>query len=415
MRLISSFFQGENPLNLKIGTKLIDEKSSNRLRFFYSIKLFHPNPIIAGLIMINHFINYEKRLKKLRVSLQQLPFEALLVEYPIDLLYLTGQELSTGKLLISEKEAFLIVDGRYFEASSKQSLYPVKFLKEGILEELIQSLNIHSLGFDKNETSYQGFLNFKQLSEQLEKKSHSLEIFPIESPLQQMRLIKDEEEIVRLRAAAKLGYEGYEYITSLLKEGISENELAFGLDFFWKKRGASGFAFDPIIAFGANSSMPHYRTGKDFLLKNSSVLIDIGVTLDNYHSDMTRVVFFGTPPAKIKEIFDVVEEAKNRAFSICRPGNLVGDLDRIARDWISSKGYGEYFTHSLGHGVGLKVHENPFIRENAPYGQIPIQKGMVFTIEPGIYLPNIGGVRLEDTLLITENGYENLTQKTIVI
>lgn len=354
-------------------------------------------------------MDYPKRLQKLRTLLQKQPYEALLVENPLDLLYLTGQELSTGKLLISAQEACLIVDGRYFEASSRQSLYPVILLQETIFEEWLQSFQVHSLGFDKDETSYQNFLNLKSLSDKLQQNSYSLEIVPVTSPLKEMRLIKDEEEITQLRAAAKLGYEGYEYIASLLKEGITENELAFELEFFWKKRGASRLAFEPIIAFGPNSSMPHYRTGKQVLQPNSSILIDIGLVLNHYHSDMTRIVFFGNPPAKMQEIFEVVEEAKNQAFSICRPGTFIRELDEIARGWIESKGYGPYFTHNLGHGVGLQIHESPFIRTKPPYGDVLIQPGMVFTIEPGIYLPNVGGVRLEDTILITSTGFENLT------
>ena len=199
------------------------------------------------------------------------------------------------------------------------------------------------------------------------------------------------------------------YVLSLLKEEISEAELALELEFFWKKRGAKKLAFDPIIAFGANSSMPHYRAGLAKLQSHTSILIDIGVVLSHYHSDMTRVVHFGTPTSVIEKIYSIVEEAKARALALCCPGTLVGELDRAARDWIASQGYGERFTHSLGHGVGLDIHEPPTIRDSGLYRTLPLQPGMVITIEPGIYLPGIGGVRLEDTVLITENGHENLT------
>ena len=138
-------------------------------------------------------------------------------------------------------------------------------------------------------------------------------------------------------------------------------------------------------------------------------MIDIGVVISDYHSDMTRVVFFGTPSPIIQTIYSIVEEAKDRALSLCRPGTLVGDLDRIARDWIASKGYNEYFPHSLGHGIGLDIHEAPILRGSGLYGTLPLEAGMVITIEPGIYLPGVGGVRLEDTILITKQGYEILT------
>jgi Xaa-Pro aminopeptidase len=339
-----------------------------------------------------------------------MPCDALLIEHPTHLFYLTGLDLSTGKLLVTKQEACLVVDGRYFESSSRQTLYPVQLLNENLLKELIISYQIHHLGFDKHHTTYHAFLLLHQLAGSLKSNSYALEVIPVESAVQQLRLIKDEEEIACLRDAARLGYQGYEFVVSLLREGITEAELAFELEFFWKKRGASRLAFDSIIAFGPNSSMPHYRAGPTKLQLHTSILIDIGVVLSHYHSDMTRVVFFGTPPPLIQDIYLIVEEAKACALASCRPGTLIGELDRIARSWIAEKGYNDYFTHSLGHGLGLDIHEPPTIREIGLYRTTPLQPGMVLTIEPGIYLPEVGGVRLEDTILITEQGYENLTQ-----
>lgn len=354
-------------------------------------------------------MNYPKRLENLRHLLASLPCDALLIEHPAHLFYLTGLELSSGKLLLTMQQACLVVDGRYLETASKQTIYPTLLLKEGILKEQMISFEIHRLGFDQLQTTYQAFLGLCQLSEELKSQSYPLEVIPVESAVQQLRLIKDKEEIACLKLAAKLGCEGYAFVLSLLTEGISEAELAFELEFFWKKRGAKKLAFDSIIAFGPNSSMPHYRAGPAKLKRNTSVLIDIGVVLSHYHSDMTRVAFFGTPPPIIQTIYEIVEEAKARALAICRPGILVGDLDRTARDWIASKGYGDFFTHSLGHGIGLDIHEPPIVRDSGLYRSLPLQPGMAITIEPGIYLPEVGGVRLEDTILITDRGYENLT------
>lgn len=354
-------------------------------------------------------MNYSARLERLRHLLTSLPCDALLIEHPIDLLYLTGLELSAGKLIITQQEALLIVDGRYDQRCRTQSLYAVQLLKEHTLRDWMIDGGVHHLGFDQNNTSYQGFLTLTQLMGKEKRASHLLEIIPLESPVQKLRLIKDEEELTALRKAAQLGYEGYEFVASLLREGVTESELAFELEFFWKKRGGSRLAFDSIIAFGANSSMPHYRAGSSRLTKNSPVLIDIGVVLDHYHSDMTRVIFYGTPQPILRTIYSIVEEAKEKALALCRPGTLIGDLDRVAREWIASKGYGEYFLHSLGHGIGLDIHEPPILREKGLYRDMPLEAGMAITIEPGIYLPEVGGVRLEDTVLITQNGYENLT------
>jgi Xaa-Pro aminopeptidase len=354
-------------------------------------------------------VNYAARLERLRRLLTSLPCDALLIEHPTHLLYLTGLELSTGKLLISEHKECLIVDGRYFEKSCLQTLYPVQLLKEDLFKQLMTSFQIHQLGFDEHQTTYHAFLSLTQTAASLKSQSYDLKIVPIESPVQKLRLIKDEDEISCLRAAARLGYQGYEFVVSQLREGITEAELAFELEFFWKKRGGSRLAFESIIAFGPNSSMPHYRAGDAKLKQDTAVLIDIGVVLAHYHSDMTRTIFYGTPPPLVQEIYTIVEEAKARALALCRPGTLIGELDRTAREWIASKGYRDYFTHSLGHGIGLDIHEPPTVRETGPYSCVSLQPGMVLTIEPGIYLPEIGGVRLEDTVLITETGYDNLT------
>lgn len=353
-------------------------------------------------------MHYHDRLTRLRQSLASIPCEALLIEHPTDLYYLTGLELSSGMLLVSPQLSDLIVDGRYLEYCSKQILYRVIASKKKTLKELLLNNHIHQLGFDKIHTNYQTFLNLSQQASELKELSFSLEIIPLDSLVQKLRLIKDEEEIILLKNAALLGFQGFEHITSLLREGVTEAELAFELEFFWKKKGASQLAFNSIIAFGANSSMPHYRAGSTKLESDTSVLIDIGVVLSHYCSDMTRVLFFGKPHPRIQEIYSIVEEAKKKALELCRPGTLIGELDQIARHYIASKGYGDHFIHSLGHGIGLDIHEPPILRETGSDSSVPLQKGMVFTIEPGIYLPEIGGVRLEDTIMITENGYEIL-------
>ena len=346
-----------------------------------------------------------EKLKRLREKIASHNCDALLIEHSIDLLYLTGMHLSAGKLIISPHDSCLIVDGRYYETCCLQNVYTVRLLSETALQEWLKSNAIQTLGFDTHHTTYHRFVLLQDMAKNL-----NADLIPLDAPIEKMRMLKGQKEIEYLRKAARLGFEGYEYVVSLLKEGISEAELAFELEFFWKKKGASGLAFDPIIAFGANSSMPHYRAGPTKLKNNTSVLIDIGVILDNYNSDMTRVVFFGEVASVMQSIYQIVDEAKSKALELCRPGTLIGDLDKAAREWITSKGYGENFTHSLGHGVGLDIHEAPTIRATGAYTNVPLQAGMVITIEPGIYLPKIGGVRLEDTILITEIGYENLTE-----
>lgn len=355
---------------------------------------------------------YTQRVETCCIALQKLQMDALLVIDPINLYYLTGLSLSCGQLLVHRHGALLSVDGRYFEAvKNSSSSLQVRRSEEATLATILEEDNlsyIAAIAIDE-EVSHRLFC---ELEEQL-RKTCTKKLTAIPSPLYSQRAIKDNEELDRLREAAALGSSGYDYVCSLLKEGISEKELAIALEIFWKKKGAQGPAFEPIIAFGANSSMPHYRSGAALLKKGDSVLIDIGVKYNSYCSDMTRVVFFGEVDDKIREIYEVVKTALERALGLCKAGVTAKELDSCARDIIASFGYKEYFTHSLGHGVGLEVHEKPALKSKEPYGSEKIEEGMVITIEPGIYLPGIGGVRLEECVIVTKQGYENLTNRPL--
>lgn len=348
-------------------------------------------------------MDYLSRVSKLRKVLSEQNVEGLLIEDPIDLYYLTGIELSTGKLVVMEETAYLIVDGRYVEKCKTESLFPVLLYQDEKIFEKKELLEIDRLAFDSSKTSYQSYLSLKKHSKK--------ELVPVDAPTRAIRVIKDSDEIALLREAADLGSQGYDYLCGLLQPGITEAELAIELEIFWKRRGSKALGFDPIIAFGKNSSMPHYRCGNVPLKKGDPVLIDIGVNLNHYHSDMTRVQFLGDPEPKMREIYQIVHDAQEMALALCKPGTKIGDLDAVAREYIESKGYGEEFSHSLGHGIGLEIHEAPTVRNKKPYSESPLEKGMVITVEPGIYLPGIGGVRIEDTVVITDDGHENLTNR----
>jgi Xaa-Pro aminopeptidase len=354
-------------------------------------------------------MDYHLRLSNLQKMLPNMKCDALLIEHPTNILYLTGLEISAGKLLVSAQAAALLVDGRYQEICSKQKLYSIFTLDDDALKSWLFEHAIKTLAFESETTTFFSYQNLKTVTDAFT--VNTIQLVPLSSPVMSLRLIKDKQEIELLRKAATLCSDGYQSISQHLHPGITEEELATELEIFWKIKGAKKLSFDPIIAFGANGSMPHYRAGQTKLKKNTSILIDIGVAFQHYHSDMTRVIYFGEPPKEIRQIYTIVEEAKEKAQKLCRPGTLLGDLDKAARSHITSEGFGDFFDHSLGHGVGLEVHEPPRIRTQNEYAHIPLKAGMVITIEPGIYLPGIGGVRLEDTLLITEHGYENLTNK----
>lgn len=340
---------------------------------------------------------------------QQPSVDALLIEEPIAIFYLTGMEVSTGSVLIDTREAHLLVDARYYEQATKRSPIPVILKKEDTLRQLLkQKTNIKTLGFHQDAVVYQ---RYREMQEQYDQ----LSLVPLANLVKQQRMVKDREEIQKLREAGLLGSRGYDYVCGRLTEGISEKEIASELEIFWLREGGEGLAFDAIIAFGSNTSMPHYRPSPTQKLKKGDpVLIDIGVSLEHYQSDMTRVIFFGgAPSGKMQEIYDVVKEAQKLALDHCKPGVTAGSMDAVAREYINQKGYGEFFSHGLGHGVGLEIHEEPYLRNKPPYANIVLKEGMVVTVEPGIYLPEVGGVRLENTVVVTKSGIEDLTQRKV--
>lgn len=359
-------------------------------------------------------MTYHNRLHTLQQTMQKAGCDALIIDNPTNLYYLTGLELSAGKLLVHSKGADLLVDGRYLELCRKNCPFTVKESDPPTFEVLLKSpeyQHIQKIGFDSDKTTYKSYELLDKIIKNIAKEGRQLEIISLDAPLKLQRAIKDAGEIQTLREAAILGSEGFDFLCGILREGIAEQECAIELEIFWKRLGSKSVAFDPIIAFGPNSSMPHHRAGKEKLQPGHAVLLDIGVNLKHYHSDMTRVVFFGTPNTRLLAIHAIVQKAQQAALAICRPGITLGELDKAARDVIAEYGYAEQFTHSLGHGVGLDIHEYPTIRNAPPFASVPLAKGMVITIEPGIYLPGIGGVRIEDTVVITEDGHENLTQR----
>ncbi len=341
------------------------------------------------------------RLDRVKEVIRSSECEAFLVENTINLYYLTGINLSAGQMVIkTEGDSVLLVDSRYFELCKNKASVPVLLSEKNTLDKVLNG--VKKVAFDSETITYQNFLNLKmQLKDQT--------LVPLKNPIQKIRAIKEPQEIILLREAAFLGEEGFQYAKSLLKDEISELEVALELEIFWKRKGAQGLAFEPIIAFGENSAMPHHRASDKRLKKGMTVLIDIGVKWKGYHSDMTRTFFWGDPPQVMHDIYDIVQEAQKRALTLCKPNTLIGDLDSTARDYIALSGYGQNFLHSLGHGVGLEIHEWPLIRKTEPYQSLPLQPGFVITIEPGIYLQGIGGVRIEDTVAITSTGCEILT------
>ena len=337
-----------------------------------------------------------KRIKKVQKALRGYAVDALIVEEPRDLFYLTGLDLSAGTLLITKAAAHLIVDGRYVERAKNEAPCHVHLRAAHLIGTLTKACM--KIGFDQDATSY---ARYQSLQEEFEKPLVSLS-----KPIELIRAIKESTEVKALKKAADLCVEGFEYVVSLLQTAVTEKELAKRLEIFWLESGADKLSFEPIIAFGKNSSMPHYRAQNVPLRKGDIVLIDIGVVVDGYASDLTRTLFYGKPKPELLKIYRIVYEAQKKAILGCKAGVLSDKLYHMAGSVIEKAGYKEAFMHGLGHGIGLDVHEYPTLR---PTVSCPVHAGMVVTIEPGIYIPNLGGVRIEDMVLITKDGHEVLT------
>ena len=307
--------------------------------------------------------------------------------------------MSAGSLVISKEKVLLFVDGRYIEKCKKNGQIEVIRHEPGsLLQALEEKVRI---GFSADSTSYAAFM---KLQAEIGEKN---ELVALSMPIQKIRAIKEPRELVLIEKSAELCVKGLEFLYTRLRNGVTEKILAKELELFWINEGADCFAFEPIIAFGENSSMPHYRAGNIHLKEGDAVLIDIGVVVDSYASDMTRMAFYGTPDARFTEIYEVVKNAQGAAIDACSPGVTSQDLYDVAMGVIEKAGFAEAFLHSLGHGIGLDVHEYPVLKRDPE--PCEIKPGMVLTIEPGIYLPGVGGVRIEDMVLITENGHRVLT------
>ncbi len=321
----------------------------------------------------------------------------MILDNPIDIFYLTGCEVSLGRVLVGWEDAKLFVDGRYFQVCSQKSAIPVGHLTPEDVKKFAKKSG--RIGFDSQTTSVEA-------AEKLEK------LFPkrmtaISAPLKKIRAIKSEAELKILQRSADLNWKGFLHVKKKLKAGVTEKEMAWEYERFCRENGASALAFEPIIAFGENTAMPHYHSGDRKLKKGDLVLIDIGVMIDHYDSDMTRVVPFGKIDPLLEKLIKVVRASHAAALKLCKPGRRLGDLDKAARAVMRKEKLEKLYLHSLGHGVGLEIHEWPRLSVSGVDKDVVLEPGMVITIEPGLYMAGVGGVRHEDTIVITKTGYKN--------
>ncbi len=341
-----------------------------------------------------------QRWNAARAQLKKSKVDALLVTYYPDVSWLTGFEGDDSWALLTTDNLWLISDFRYVEQIARECPWVNAVIrKKRLSEELIKickKRKIRVLAVQEESMTLRQQAAIQELT-----RPAGIRLKPLTDVLVELRNIKDQHEIALLEQAVTIAEHSFEALKVHLKTGQTESEIAGLLIYEMRRRGASNASFDPIIAAGSNGSLPHYRPGTVKLQSNSALLVDWGALFNGYRSDLTRMIFMGDPSSKIREIYQIVLESQEAALAAIKPGVSGRKIDKIARDIITKAGYGKAFGHSLGHGVGRDIHEQVSLSQQ---GDVILQPGMVVTVEPGIYLPGIGGVRIEDDVLVTDSG-----------
>lgn len=336
--------------------------------------------------------------------LKEKDIDALLITDPYNMRYISGFRGGEGVLYISVNQHVLITDSRYTEAAAGESDFTVaeenrEHKRMDIIKECIERDHARILGYE----------DCSMLCSEFSKYNQELDVegwVPMGQSVNHLRQIKTPEELEYLRKAESIGDAAFAAILNFLKPGLTELEVAARLEYEMKQHGAEGFSFDSIIASGVNSSMPHAIPSDKKLEAGDFVTMDFGCLYKGYCSDMTRTVVLGKADEKQKEIYDVVLRSQEAALGVIRAGLKGCEVDKVARDLITEAGYGKCFGHGLGHSVGLFIHEEPRLSVT---DQTVLQANMIETVEPGIYVPGFGGVRIEDMVIVTEDGCDNLT------
>ncbi|QYR24141.1 Xaa-Pro peptidase family protein [Paenibacillus sp. sptzw28] len=345
----------------------------------------------------------QNRLLQVRSKLEACGLDALLVTSPANRRYLTGFTGSSGAVLISSGRAILITDFRYTKQASEQTT-AYEVIQQGpkleeMIHELLRNIQASKLGFEQNGLNYGVYASYRdQLTD--------IEMVPTKDFVETIRAIKDASELSAIQQAVEITTSAFDQITSIMKPGVTEQDISAELEYFMRRKGASSSAYSTIVASGERSALPHGVASGKALQANEFVTLDFGALYEGYCSDLTRTVFIGAPSDKQKEIYRIVLEANRATLAGIKPGMTGREADSLGRDLIAGYGYGDYFGHGLGHGFGLEIHEPLRLSQSS---RDVLEPGMVLTVEPGIYIPGFGGVRIEDDILITETGIEVLT------
>ena len=344
------------------------------------------------------------RRSRLLEKLRNNSVDALLVSKEANVSYLCDYPCRDSYLLVHPKETIFITDFRYTEEAKKNIPGVSVFQYDNLFKDtaaLARKLKVRKLGFEAKDLN---FAEYSKIKSYLGPKAKLKDTFNI---VETLRQIKGDQEINLIRQAIKITAQTFEFIRKFLKPGVKELEIAAEIERFIRYQGAKMSAFNILIASGPNSSLPHALISSRKIRPGEPILIDIGVDINGYKSDLTRVFFLDKIPTIQRRIYGIIQEAQGLAIAAVKPGIIIADIDSAGRKHIEEQGFGRYFGHSLGHGIGLEVHEEPSISSKNKAQHL--EEGMVFTIEPGIYLPGKFGIRLEDIVLVTKKGAEVLS------
>jgi Xaa-Pro aminopeptidase len=362
-----------------------------------------------------HEQNDVRRLHQVRGLLENASYDAIWIVQPENRRYVSGFKAedsqineSSGSLLISQARSILLTDSRYtLEAQSEAANFEVCTITEDLAAEIprvIQEMGVRKLGFEKDYVTW-GL--HQQLTDRLRSLSPPVDLIPIDGVVEGLREVKAEEEVLALTAAADMMSDILDQVIDRLSPGLTESDVAWQIEGLAHEAGADGLAFPSIVASGPNGALPHAVPSDRRLKPHEPIIFDVGVKLAGYCSDMTRTIFLGDPDPEFRKIYRIVRQAQLAALKEIRPGVETTHPDSVARETIRDAGFGDYFGHALGHGVGLATHERPRLGPRKP---TELKTGMVVTVEPGIYVPEKGGVRLEEMVLVEEEGPRILTR-----
>lgn len=347
----------------------------------------------------------KNRILRLQEFIKEKNCDAVIINKEENLHYFSGFTGDDTVLLITLNECYLITDSRYIEQAKQQTDFAVFEQTAGLLAktaQIIEEMGLLSVAFEGNALRYNAYAKLRDLLE-----DRDID-FSTAVDLDELRIIKDDDEIELIKKAVWISDEAYNHIIQYAKAGMSENEIACELETFMRRLGSQRPAFTTIVASGVRGALPH-GTATDKLINDGEfVTIDFGAVYKGYHSDITRTFCIGQASDKQREIYDIVLNAQLLGLSEIAPGKSGKEVDAPVREYIKNAGYGQYFGHGLGHGVGLEIHELPRLSPFSPTKEL--KENMLVTDEPGIYLPNFGGVRIEDTVLVTANGCQPLTR-----